>query len=105
LIKQYMFNVIDAFSVFLSAILGGGKRMSMSQRLGEVNKFGGPKFWQMLRLFVDWLFLVLCKEKNHCYNSIYGPSTSKELYDMTHGRKGDFTPGTVARDTYDTRAH
>lgn len=94
--KRYCRTVLDACSVLLSAILGGGKRMSISQRLGEVQKFGGPKILQLMRIAVDWFFLNVFNEQDHCYNSLIGPLTSEEKFDFTGGRKGPYVPDYLA---------
>ena len=95
--KQYFYNIVDAMSVFISALLGGGRRMSMSQRLGEVQKFGGAWPFRAMRLSIDWLFLTIAGEKDHSLSSLTGETNTRELWDWTGGKKGDYIPESVAQ--------
>lgn len=59
---QYLERVCIALSVLFNVILGGYSNQSFSARNYQWKKDGHPN----LVLVIDWIFLKLVKEQNHC---------------------------------------
>ena len=69
--KQYLYNLALSFDQSINAILLGDPDESISGRCGRAVASGNPKWFVVpLAKFVDLLFLVLFKEKDHVKNAI-----------------------------------
>ena len=68
---QYGYNLALSLDQFVNAILLGDPDESISGRTGRAMKSGKPKWWiPAQHKFIDWLFLTLFKEKDHCFNGM-----------------------------------
>jgi hypothetical protein len=85
-IKQYLYNIFHALSQLLSAITGGSPKESTSQRTARAsaslkNKAGFKSSWFIYQeKTIDFIFLVLAGEENHCKNSLVGETNTKEIW-------------------------
>lgn len=70
-IKQYLYNLALSFDQLLNAILLGDPDESISGRCGRAVASGKPKFFvKPMAKIVDFIFLILFKEKDHVKNAI-----------------------------------
>ena len=68
---QYLYNLILSVDQFANAVLLGDPDESLSGRTGRAMQSGRPKkFVPTLAKFMDWLFWVIFKEKDHVLNAI-----------------------------------
>jgi len=79
---QYLYNLALGFDQFMNAILFGDPDESLSGRCGRAMVSGKPKAWvPPIRAYLDFIFLVLFKQENHCIASIEPEeSVDKELW-------------------------
>lgn len=79
---KYTFNLALSFDQFINVILLGDPDDSISGRCGRALASGKPKWWvPYLAAHVDWIFLHLFDQKNHCFDSIEeGEKYEKELW-------------------------
>lgn len=70
-IQQYAFNIALGFDQWVNTLLLGDPDDTLSGRCGRALASGKPKwFVPYLAGFVDYLFLKLFNQKNHCLDSI-----------------------------------
>jgi hypothetical protein len=71
LINQYIFNIALSLDQFINALLLGDPDDSISGRCGRAIKSGRPRiFVKPLAKCIDFIFLKLFNDVNHCYTSI-----------------------------------
>ncbi len=76
---QYLYNIILGIDQMVNVLLLGDPDESLSGRTGRAMQSGKPKrFIPLFAKFVDWLFLVIFKEKNHVLNAIEPEERPKE---------------------------
>lgn len=69
--QQYLFNLALGIDQWVNVLLLGDVDDTISGRCGRAMASGKPKwFVPYLAKFVDWLFLKLFKQVNHCVDSI-----------------------------------
>lgn len=67
----YMFRLLLSIDQFINVIFAGFPDESLSGRLGRAFETGKPKWFALIgKRFVDWLFLALFGERNHCVNAM-----------------------------------
>jgi hypothetical protein len=70
-LAQYGFNIALGLDQFVNVLLLGDPDDSISGRCGRAIASGRPKwFVKLLAPVIDWLFLKLFDEKDHCKDSI-----------------------------------
>lgn len=81
-IYQYIFNLALAYDQLVNVILFGDPDDSISGRCGRAMASGKPKWWvPYLAAHVDWIFLHLFNQIDHCKDSIEeGEKYEKELW-------------------------
>lgn len=69
--QMYFFRVFLGFDQMLNVFLFGFPDESISGRLGRSHIAGKPKWFARYgKIVVDWLFLTLFNERNHCLNAM-----------------------------------
>lgn len=66
---QYAFNLLCALDMLANVVIGGDPRETISSRLGK-GQLAGKPVHSTLAAAVDWFFIVLFSEHEHCKNSI-----------------------------------
>jgi hypothetical protein len=70
-LQQYLFNIALGLDQFINVLLLGDTDDSISGRCGRAMASGKPKwFVKILTPVIDWLFLKLFNDEDHCKNSI-----------------------------------
>jgi hypothetical protein len=70
-ILQYFFKIALGLDQFVNVLLLGDADDTISGRCGRAIASGKPKwFVKLLTPAIDWLFLKLFDDKNHCADSI-----------------------------------
>lgn len=70
-VPQYGYNILLGLDQFVNTILLGDPDDSFSGRCGRAVASGRAKWWVIpLQITLDWLFLNLFNEANHCANAI-----------------------------------
>ena len=70
-VGKYLFNLLLSLDQLLNVILLGDPDDSLSGRCGRAVLSGRPKFWVTPLMHVmDFLFLTLAGEENHCLSSV-----------------------------------
>lgn len=82
---QYLINVFFGLDQFVSTLLGGHPDDTVSQRLGRA-MVAGHKGAEPFRMAVDWIFLLLIGEDNHCLRSLSGTTMVKEIWNWGGSR-------------------
>lgn len=85
-LKQYLYNLALAFDQLVNVILLGDPDDSISGRCGRSLATGNAYWWvKWLARHVDWMFLHLFNEKDHCASSIEPEENlGKELWKWYH---------------------
>jgi hypothetical protein len=80
--NQYSYNLALACSQLFNTVLLGDPDESISGRLGRSYLSGRPKwFVEPWMGAVDWFFVIVFNELNHCVNSVeYTETHDKELW-------------------------
>jgi len=69
--SQYLYNVALGIDQMINVVLLGDPDESISGRTGRAMTSGKPKrLVPGLARFIDWLFWVIFKERNHVLNAI-----------------------------------
>jgi hypothetical protein len=70
-IEQYTFNIALALDQYINTLLLGDPDDSLSGRCGRAEATGKPKwFVKIARPTIDFIFLKLFKQVDHCKSSI-----------------------------------
>ena len=79
---SYYFNLLLALDQFVNALLFGDPDETLSGRLGRAQLAKKKLFFvKPFRKFVDWLFIALIGQRNHCIESIEHEETfDKEIW-------------------------
>lgn len=87
MIIQYLINLVFAMDQLLSTILGGHPDDTVSQRLGRAVLAGNNKAYPFARA-IDFLAWVIAGEEYHCFSSLHGNSSVKEIWNWG-GQRSD----------------
>ena len=69
---MYIFRLSLAFDQLINCLMLGFPDESVSGRLGRANSTPGetPKWFAKYGMIVvDYIFMIICEEKNHCMNA------------------------------------
>lgn len=69
LIKLYLLNCIYVLDVLVNVLVGGDRRDTISSRLGKGKKANKPVH-TVLASIVDFIFLIVFKDTDHCVRNI-----------------------------------
>jgi hypothetical protein len=71
MIYQYLYNLALSADQFANAVLLGDPDESISGRCGRAMASGKPKVFVVpLSKFIDFIFLIIFREKDHVKNAI-----------------------------------
>ncbi len=74
---RWWLSVLIAIDQLLNALLWGWPDETLSSRCHRMD--GKKRRWTYSRKAIDWVFLVVFKQEDHCYKSFL---TEKELHQM-----------------------
>jgi hypothetical protein len=87
MILQYILNLLFAADQLASTILGGHPDDTVSQRLGRAVLAGNTTAYPFARA-LDFIVWAVSGEEYHCFSSLHGSSSVKEIWNWG-GQRSD----------------